>query len=50
MKRKINFNRIKKLYINGSLFILGSKNLYAKWNNFVFILYKNLNRINKNRI
>lgn len=33
----------KKLYKNGDLRILGSKNLYGKWNNLMFWLWTKRN-------
>lgn len=31
---------IKRLYKNGDFRILGSKNIYAYWNGFIYFLFK----------
>lgn len=35
---KVNFN-FKRLYMNGDLRLLGSRNLYGVWNHLMFKLY-----------
>lgn len=34
--KKLKLYKIKKLYINGDLKLLGSKNIYGMWNTFIF--------------
>jgi hypothetical protein len=38
----MNIQNIKKLYINGDLRILGSKNLYAIWNGWIYAIFINV--------
>lgn len=39
-RSEIDFSWIKRFYKNGSLKILGSKNIYAIWNRILFLIYK----------
>jgi len=40
--KKLKLYKIKQLYKNGDLRILGSKNIYGMWNSLVYKIYKGL--------